>query len=96
MRTNKTLSIADPCASIHCPYYGECAVSKDRKSVECKCRIGCFTVHDPVCGTDGNTYGNECTMKNMACLHKKNITMAYKGECEQGECKVLHPQSYFM
>ncbi|XP_068725068.1 uncharacterized protein [Montipora capricornis] len=101
-RRRPNCTLPDPCASTHCPYYGECVVSKDRRSVECKCRVGCFAVYEPVCGTDGNTYENECSMKSMACLQKRNITVDYTGECDQvdlcafvkcgfyGECDVIN------
>ena len=53
--------------------------------MECKCNIACPLNYDPVCGTDGNTYANECVMKSTACLKKKNIAVEYTGECEEGE-----------
>ncbi|XP_057371814.1 serine protease inhibitor dipetalogastin-like [Daphnia carinata] len=46
----------------------------------------CTLQYDPVCGTDGNTYGNACALQ---CLTKQNTAVglgkAYDGECKQAK-----------
>jgi len=45
------------------------------------CRFLCKTNYDPVCGSDGTTYANECVLKAEACISRKDIKVNSKGEC---------------
>jgi len=65
-------------------YDGECSLERDAiytttttKAEDCDIR--CFR-YDPVCGTDGNTYG--CGEADANC-HK--VEVSYKGECKPEE-----------
>lgn len=53
---------------LQCPFAGSCD-------------IACAEIYAPVCGTDDKTYGNKCSMEREACVQKKNVTVAYDGEC---------------
>ena len=34
-----------------------------------------------VCGSDGQTYNNDCLMKYATCISNNVITLAYRGKC---------------
>lgn len=36
-----------------------------------------------MCGSDGNTYPNECALNATACERSQTITVSSQGECKQ-------------
>ena len=52
------------------------------KSINQECFKDCQTTRRPVCGTNNETYSNECILEVAACkAQDRNLTMAYKGSC---------------
>ena len=47
------------------------------------CDFFCTQNYDPVCGTDGKTYSNKCSMQLEACTQKKNVSVAHNGKCSE-------------
>ena len=48
------------------------------------CPSLCMMVHMPVCGTDGQTYGNDCQLQVEICLKRRDgreLAKAYEGSC---------------
>ncbi|KAG2515894.1 hypothetical protein JM16_007678 [Phytophthora kernoviae] len=68
-------------------YEGECSSgygSAGSGSDEvCQQEFVCLTVYKPVCGSDGQTYGNDCELKRAQCTDP-TLTLAYTGECGSG------------
>ncbi|XP_059489147.1 agrin-like isoform X3 [Neocloeon triangulifer] len=73
----------DPCAGLLCPSPEECQLDEDRNPV-CRCGETCPLEFMPVCGSDGKTYVNECSLRQQACRTQKNLRIIYRGECSSG------------
>lgn len=66
------------CANRKCEYYSQC-VPKNNQSV-CECPI-CDNEFEPICGSDGITYENQCKLELESCRSKKDIRTLYTGLC---------------
>ncbi|GBN89747.1 hypothetical protein AVEN_197574-1 [Araneus ventricosus] len=68
------------CFEHECEYGALCLMKKRRPVCECP---ECAEEFDPVCGTDGISYINECKLNKEACEQRKKIAVAYQGLCSK-------------
>jgi len=45
------------------------------------CRGFCPAIYDPVCGSNGMTYSNECAMITQTCNRRPPVTVVRRGHC---------------
>lgn len=78
-----------PCLGVQCLFGAVCVVKNG--GAECVCQQACPDVYDPVCGSDGVTYGSACKLEAMACTLGQEIRVARRGPCGQwwasGSCR---------
>ncbi|MXQ96601.1 hypothetical protein E5288_WYG022904 [Bos mutus] len=70
------------CDESSCKYGGVC--KEDGDGLKCACQFQCHTNYIPVCGSNGDTYQNECFLRRAACKHQKEITVVARGPCYSG------------
>ncbi|TMS16017.1 Agrin [Larimichthys crocea] len=76
------LSIPSPCLDKVCDHGAVCVV-KNNEPV-CECPEACPQTPDPVCGSDGHSYGSPCEMRAMGCALQRTIHIQHKGPCGSG------------
>ncbi|XP_022100567.1 agrin-like isoform X2 [Acanthaster planci] len=67
------------CEQLNCRYHATCQFTAGLAT--CVCPSNCTTVFEPVCGSDGQTYGNECQLKVFACRLQRDVQLYARGIC---------------
>lgn len=70
------------CVETKCHFYSSC-VERPNGQAACLCNEKCTLKFEPVCGSNGKTYINECLMRADACKQRKSFVVLQKGACSK-------------
>ncbi|PVD37045.1 hypothetical protein C0Q70_04038 [Pomacea canaliculata] len=75
----------EDCDEETCSKYGGRCVVQINGNFHCVCSLGCEAIRSPVCGSNGQSYGNECQMRQAACMLRQTITAVSMENCGDSE-----------
>ena len=84
--TKREPCAANPCEFTLCSHPGHICLSVNG-TAKCVCSQACPFIYAPVCGSDGKTYPNKCTMNAASCMENKTLTVVKYTECDLDPCK---------
>ncbi|XP_054715535.1 agrin-like [Uloborus diversus] len=80
----------NPCDLIKCGPGQECDIDRFG-TASCQCPSSCEPKMQPICGSNGRTFDNECELKRQSCLLRTELTAVHQGECgDHGPCHTHH------
>lgn len=70
-----------PCDLASCHSFATCEMRNNKATCVCPSERDCPWNVDLICGSDDQSYLNECVMKARACKAGKKVTVKRKGYC---------------
>ena len=82
------ISGINPCASLSCLPGEECNIDSFGIA-RCECPPPCQPIVRPVCGTNNETFDNQCELWRAVCLKQKDIIIKHQGICGKFFCYIV-------
>ena len=70
-----------------CKYHSTCRLGPNHVT-SCACQKSCPAAKQPVCGSNGQTYNNECLMKQNSCKKRDDIQLIVKAPCGEYQAQL--------
>jgi hypothetical protein len=72
---------AEVCEKRFCAFGASCHVDASGEA-RCRCPEHCPQhQQQPVCGSDGRSYINECVLRMTSCQRQEHLRVTHHGEC---------------
>lgn len=72
-----------PCEKKYCENNANCINDPySADGARCECLSFCKPAYEPVCGSNGETYNNECELRRKSCLMGKNLFVKSTTSCQ--------------
>eukprot|EP00794_Sanderia_malayensis_P015963 gene15963-17569_t len=93
--SNKPPICKSYCDNFKCEDDKVCEFDARKRQTRCVCKKidDCPADYEPICGSDGVTYNNECIMKATACIEDRMIKQIADGSCIPGGVCAIKPLS---
>ncbi|KAI1296490.1 Agrin [Halotydeus destructor] len=82
-----------PCEGQYCENNGNCIQEQTAGIIvrpRCQCLDSCPHVYEPVCGSNGETFANQCRIRMDSCKRSQNFFVRHPGDCSAGHRTVYN------
>lgn len=85
------VALADTCEGVKCSPGKVCRMKMGRPQCVCSPDCSHLTRKHAVCGSDGQTYKDECTLLLARCMGHPDLEVMYQGECKSESALLEQP-----